>query len=223
MKAMKAMILAAGRGERMRPLTDRVPKPLLEAGGKPLIVHHLEALNAAGFSDIVVNLSWLGEQIRDLLGDGGDFGLNIEYSEEAEALETAGGIVQALPLLGERFVVVNADIFTDYDFSRLKNCRSPAHLVLVNNPAHHAEGDFTLNETIVGRDGSPRYTFSGISQYHRDFFAGLSPGKQALAPLLFAAAARQQVSGELYQGLWVDIGTEERLAKANGLTGRGAK
>lgn len=212
---MKAMILAAGRGERLRPLTDSTPKPLLEAGGKPLIVYHLESLARAGFDDIVINLSWLGERIRELLGDGGDFGLRIEYSEESQALETAGGIVQALPLLGERFVVVNADIYTDYDFVNLKSCDSLAHLVLVSNPSHHANGDFSLKQGLVGDEGSPRYTFSGISQFHRDFFAGLSPGKRALAPLLFAAVAKQQLSGEFFEGRWTDIGTVERLAAIN--------
>lgn len=217
---MKAMILAAGRGERLRPLTDSLPKPLLEVQGKPLMVHHLEALSRAGFSEIVINLSWLGEQIRALLGNGNAFGLTIEYSEEPEALETAGGIVQALPLLGERFVVVNADIFTDYDFVKLKQTDSIAHLVLVENPRHHADGDFTLVESTIGTEGSPRYTFSGISQYHRSFFAGLSPGKQALAPLLFAAAAKQQVTGELFHGSWSDIGTAERLADLNNESGQ---
>lgn len=212
---MKAMILAAGRGERLRPLTDSVPKPLLQAGGKPLIVYHLEALSRAGFKQVVINLSWLGEQIRDLLGDGSGFGLRIEYSEEPEALETAGGIVQALPLLGERFVVINADIITDYDFINLKSRDGLAHLVLVQNPGHHAHGDFTLDQTLVGIEGSPRYTFSGISQYQRDFFSGLSTGKQALAPLLFAAAEKRQVTGELFEGSWTDIGTVERLATIN--------
>ncbi|MFZ9037775.1 MAG: N-acetylmuramate alpha-1-phosphate uridylyltransferase MurU [Gammaproteobacteria bacterium] len=212
---MKAMILAAGRGERLRPLTDRLPKPLLEVRGKPLIVHHLEALAAGGFTDVVINLSWLGDLIRDRLGNGGEFGLTIEYSEEPQALETAGGILQALPLLGERFIVLNADIFTDYDFSRLRRCDSPAHLVLVDNPPHHPQGDFVLDGALIGAEGSTRYTFSGISAYHRGFFDGLSPGKQALAPLLYAAAARQQVTGELLQGEWIDIGTLERLEPLN--------
>jgi len=212
---MKVMILAAGRGERLRPLTDSVPKPLLELQGKPLIVHHLDALARAGFSDIVINLSWLGEQIRAQLGNGGEFGLNIEYSEEPEALETAGGIVQALPLLGERFLVINADIFTDYDYANMKTTDSAAHLVLVENPRHNADGDFSLQQATVGTDGSPRYTFSGISRYHRSFFAGLPPGKRSLAPLLYAAAAQQQVSGEIFRGAWTDIGTMERLAGLN--------
>jgi MurNAc alpha-1-phosphate uridylyltransferase len=212
---MKAMILAAGRGERMRPLTDTTPKTLLEVRGKPLIVHHLEALARAGFAEIVINLSWLGEQIRARLGDGADFGVSIAYSEEIEALETAGGIHQALPLLGERFIVVNGDVFSDFEFARLRDRDSLAHLVLVDNPDHHPVGDFSLEDETVGNDGSPLYTFSGIAQYQRRFFTDLAPGKQALAPPLRAAAARAQVSGELFRGEWVDIGTSERLASVN--------
>jgi len=208
---MKAMILAAGRGERMRPLTDRVPKPLLPVAGKPLIVHHLEALSRAGFDEVVVNLSWLGEQIRELLGDGGDFGMAIDYSEEPEALETAGGIRQALPLLGEQFVVVNADIYTDYDFARLRHVDAVAHLVLVPNPAHNEGGDFALAGSLVSNQGGPRYTFGGIACYRREFFAGLEPGKRPLAPLLREAADLQRVSGELFDGNWSDIGTPQRL------------
>ena len=216
---MKAMILAAGRGERLRPLTDSTPKPLLEVRGKPLIVYHLEALRKAGFDDVVINLSWLGDQIRTRLGNGSEFGISIEYSEEAAALETAGGILQALPLLGERFVVVNGDVFTNYDFVTLNTAENTAvqlaHLVLVDNPEHNNAGDFSLEHTIVGNDGAPRHTFSGIAQYHRSFFDGLEPGKQALAPLLRAAAAEGQVSGELFCGNWVDIGTAERLQRLN--------
>lgn len=208
---MKAMILAAGRGERMRPLTDTVPKPLLEVQGRPLIVHHLEALSRAGFTEIVINLSWLGNQIRDFLGNGTDFNVAIEYSDEPEALETAGGILQALPQLGERFVTVNADIFTDYDFVRLQHSDSKAHLVLVENPQHNPGGDFSLTDSMLGNDASPRYTFSGIAQYRSDFFEGLTPGKRALAPLLQAAASQKQVTGELFRGSWADIGTLERL------------
>jgi len=212
---MKAMILAAGRGERLRPLTDTVPKPLLEVRGRPLIEHHLEALSRAGFTEIVINLSWLGNQVRDRLGNGADFKVTIEYSDEPEALETAGGILQALPLLGERFIVVNADIFTDYDFAGLKRPHSSAHLVLVENPQHNSQGDFSLAESMVGNDGPTRYTFSGIAQYQRSFFDGLVPGKQALTPLLRAAAKQQQVSGELFTGVWSDIGTLERLQALN--------
>ncbi|MCP4982564.1 MAG: nucleotidyltransferase family protein [Gammaproteobacteria bacterium] len=212
---MKAMILAAGRGERLRPLTDTTPKPLLEVRGKPLIVHHLEALARGGFEEVVVNLNWLGKQIRNRLGDGSALNLTIEYSVEADALETAGGIVQALPLLGERFVVINADIFTNYDFARLRQTESKAHLVLVENPSHHPQGDFTLTQSTIGTGDSARYTFSGISMFRRRFFDGLKPGKQALAPLLYAAAAAEQVTGELFQGKWTDIGTVERLRSLN--------
>ena len=220
---MKAMILAAGRGERLRPLTDSTPKPLLEVRAKPLIVYHLEALREAGFKEVVINLSWLGDQIRTRLGNGSEFGVSIEYSEEVTALETAGGILQALPLLGENFVVVNGDVFTDYDFVALKTSEkivgktadSLAYLVLVDNPQHNNAGDFSLDQTIVGNAGSPRHTFSGIAQYHRSFFDGLAPGKQALAPLLRAAADEGQVSGELFHGNWVDIGTAERLERLN--------
>jgi MurNAc alpha-1-phosphate uridylyltransferase len=212
---MKAMILAAGRGERLRPLTDSTPKPLLEVRGKPLIVYHLEALHKAGFNEVVINLSWLGEQIQARLGNGSAFGVSIEYSEEVEALETAGGILQALPLLGERFLVINGDVFSDYDFVALQAVDHLAHLVLVDNPQHNKAGDFSLDGGTVGNDGFPRHTFSGIAQYHHSFFAGLAPGKQALAPLLRSAASEGQVSGELFHGDWVDVGTLERLARLN--------
>jgi MurNAc alpha-1-phosphate uridylyltransferase len=212
---MKAMILAAGRGERMRPLTDAVPKPLLEVQGRPLIEHHLEALARAGFTELVVNLSWLGGQIRERLGDGVGFGVSIAYSEEPQALETAGGIRQALPLLGDRFAVVNADIFTTYDFAGLRETDAPAHLVLVANPAHHPDGDFSLADGLIGNDGHPLYTFSGISCYRRQFFENLEPGKHALAPLLREAADRGEVSGEMFEGDWTDIGTPERLEELN--------
>lgn len=208
---MKAMIMAAGRGERMRPLTDSQPKPLLEVRGKPLIVHHLEALASAGFDEIVINLSWLGDQIRDYLGDGRAFGVSIEYSPEPEPLEVAGGIVQAIDLLGERFAVVNGDVFTDFDFARLRDAAGHAHLVLVDNPAHHPRGDFVLEGgKITERDG-PRYTYSGIACFRRDFFIGLERGKRALAPLLHDAAILGQVTAEHYTGLWSDVGTVERL------------
>ena len=208
---MKAMILAAGRGERLRPLTDRVPKPLLEIDGKPLIVYHLEALAGAGFGEVVINLSWLGDQIRTRLGDGREYGLAIEYSEEPEALETAGGILQALPLLGDRFIVVNADIHTDYDFTRLRKCDSLAHLVLGPNPPQHPRGDFALDGSRVINGAADCHTFSGIAQYRGAFFDGLVPGKRALAPLLRAAIERSEVSGELSRGRWSDVGTADRL------------
>ncbi len=212
---MKAMILAAGRGERMRPLTDDTAKPLLEVGGKALIQYHVEALVAAGLNRIVVNLSWHGDQIRKFLGDGSAFDAVIEYSEEPEALETAGGIRQALHLLGARFIVVNGDIFTGYDFGRLREVRDPAYLVLVGNPAHNPHGDFALAGSRLSNDGGPRYTFSGIGVYGREFFAGLEPGKKPLAPLLRAAADRGELGGELFEGDWNDVGTPERLAALN--------
>ena len=212
---MKAMILAAGRGERMRPLTDTTAKPLLEVRGKALIQYHVEALVAAGIERLVVNLSWQGERIRSFLGDGSAFGAVIEYSEEPEALETAGGIRQALDLLGARFVVVNGDILTGYDFGRLRDVRDPAYLVLVGNPDHNPDGDFCLAGSRVRNDGDPRYTFSGIGVYRREFFADLEPGKRALAPLLRAAADRGELGGELFDGDWSDVGTPERLAALN--------
>ncbi len=208
---MKAMILAAGRGERMRPLTDSRPKPLLEVRGKPLLAHHLEALARAGLAECVINLSWLGEQIREYVGDGSAFGLNVEYSEEVEALETAGGIRQALDRLGDQFIVINADILTDYDMGRLTTGNSLAHLVLAPNPSHNLQGDFSLENGRVGNDGATLLTFTGIARYRRELFASLAPGKRALAPLLRKAAASGQVSGELFAGEWHDIGTPERL------------
>ena len=208
---MKAMIMAAGRGERIRPLSDETPKPLLEVRGKPLIVHHLEALAQAGIKQVVINLSWLGEQIRQRLGSGESFGLDIAYSEETEPLEVAGGIVQALDLLGEQFILVNGDVFTDYDFSALTGVEQDAHLVLVDNPAHHPDGDFACRDGLVVNNAEPRFTYSGIACFRRNFFAGLSAGKRSLAPLLMQAADEGRVSAELYTGLWQDVGTVERL------------
>ena len=208
---MKAMILAAGRGERMRPLTDSTPKPLLEVQGKPLIEYHLQALSRAGINEVVINLNWLGQQIREKLGKGSQFDLDIEYSEEEQALETAGGILQALPRLGDQFIVVNADIFTDYDFTQLAEVDSLAHLVLAPNPAQHPRGDFSLENSVVGNLGETLYTFTGIARYQCDFFEGMTSGKRALAPDLRKAADLKQVSGELYSGRWYDIGTLDRL------------
>lgn len=210
---MKAMILAAGRGERMRPLTDRTPKPLLTAGGQPLIEHLVRALVAAGFHDLVVNTAHLGEQIEARLGDGGTFGARIGYSREGEALETGGGIHRALPLLdGEPFVVVNGDIATDYPFANLQNQpRGLAHLVLVPNPAHHSRGDFALEDGFVLDSPDNARTFSGIGVYRSELFAGCTAGKFPLAPLLRRAMRDREVTGELYQGFWMDIGTIERL------------
>ena len=213
---MKAMILAAGRGERMRPLTDRAPKPLLEAAGKPLIQYHIEALREAGFTELVVNHAHLGAQIVARLGDGRAFGVRIDYSPEpGGALETGGGIRQALPLLGEgAFVVVNADIWTDYPYRQLR--REPeglAHLVLVDNPDYHRDGDFQLNGDQVSAEGDTRLTFSGIGLYRPELFAAVPQGRFPLAPLLRSAMQAGQVSGEHYRGRWMDIGTAERLAE----------
>jgi len=212
------MILAAGRGERMRPLTLARPKPLLEAGGAPLIVHHLRALAAAGFEDVVINLSWLGLQVREALGDGSRYGLRLHYSEEGlEPLETGGGIFRALPLLGEGpFLVLNGDVWTDLDCARLRGRLAPgdlAHLVLVPNPAHNPAGDFVLERgRIVEREGE-RLTFSGAGVYRAALFDGCTDGVFKLAPLLRAAARAGRVSGELHEGAWLDIGTPERLAE----------
>jgi len=213
---MKAMILAAGRGERMRPLTDHTPKPLLPVAGQPLIVHYLEALAGAGVRDVVINLSWLGEQIRAALGDGGRWGLRIAYCDEGpQALETGGGIFNALPLLGnEPFLVVNGDVWTDYPFEALlRPPRDLAHLVLVSNPAHHPDGDFGLQggRSADGDGGQQRFTFSGIGVYRRELFDECRPGPFRLAPLLQAAAAAGRVDGEYYAGGWQDVGTPERL------------
>jgi MurNAc alpha-1-phosphate uridylyltransferase len=218
---MKAMILAAGKGERMRPLTLTTPKPLVRAGGVPLIEYHLRALAAAGFTEIVINHAWLGQQIEDYLGDGARYGVSIQYSPEVEPLETGGGIFRALPLLGEEaFVVVNGDIWTDYDFSVLHQpIAGLAHLVLADNPAHHPTGDFGLNDGQV-RDGQPggaTLTYSGIAVLHPQLFDGCSAGAFKLAPLLRAAMAQGQVSGEHLNGHWVDVGTHERLAEVETL------
>lgn len=213
---MKAMILAAGRGERMRPLTDRTPKPLLSVGGQPLIVWHVKRLAAAGFQQVVINHAWLGEQIEAVLGDGRHFGVHIRYSAEGQALETAGGIRHALPLLedGGRpafFVVINGDIWTDYPLSALRKRRPrSAHLVLVNNPAHHREGDFGLEGSRVTAT-APRLTYAGLGVYSSALFHSLPPGPAPLRPLLMQAQAEGHLQGEHYLGQWVDVGTPERL------------
>ena len=236
-----AMILAAGRGERMRPLTDHTPKPLLQVGGKPLIVWHIERLRAAGFTHIVINHAHLGQQIEDALGNGSALGVSIEYSREVSALETAGGIATALPLIeSDVFPVVNGDIYTEFDFSRLAEPmarlaagRDQAHLVMIDNPPHHLAGDFVLEAgrirnvdqsltayvlgTAGAKDGIPcghpsPHTFSGIGVYHRALFAHTPAWKKApLAPLLRQAIDAGRVSGEHYRGRWVDVGTPERL------------
>lgn len=220
------MILAAGRGERMRPLTDETPKPLLCAGGKPLIVWHIEALVRAGIRDIVINHAHLGHLLEAALGDGGRFGARIAWSPEGEALETAGGIANALPLLGdEPFAVINGDIACDFDCARLPGAARAlreqgalAHLVLVPNPPHHPQGDFALRDGRVAERGEPMLTFSGIGVYAPALFAGIARGARAqLAPLLRAAMPDGKVSGELHAGRWMDVGTPERLAELDRL------
>jgi N-acetyl-alpha-D-muramate 1-phosphate uridylyltransferase len=211
---MRAMILAAGRGERMRPLTDRTPKPLLTVGGIPLIEHVIARLRAAGYRELVINLGHLGEQIEARLGNGEGLGVAIRYSQEPPgALETAGGIREALDWLGpEPFLVVNADIWCDHPLHTPALAPDTlAHLVLVKNPEHHPEGDFGLDGSRVTPPDGPRHTFSGIGWYRPDLFAGLPRGRRPLAPLLRAAIAAGRVSGELHQGVWEDIGTPERL------------
>jgi MurNAc alpha-1-phosphate uridylyltransferase len=224
---MKAFILAAGRGERMRPLTDHTPKPLLVAGGKPLIVWHLERLAAAGFREVVINHAHLGGQIEAALGDGAQWGLHIQYSPEPPgALETAGGIATALPLLGDQpFLVVNGDVYCDFDFGRFLPSTAPfrksprgiafAHLVMVDNPAHHAGGDFSLDgNRVIYANGEQTLTYAGIGVFSPAFFAGVKPGTvMKLRPLLDAAIAAGTLTGERYAGRWVDVGTPQRLAE----------
>jgi MurNAc alpha-1-phosphate uridylyltransferase len=217
-----AMILAAGRGERMRPLTDAVPKPLLRIRGKPLIERHVESLAQAGIGRIVINLAWLGWMIRDHLGDGSRHGVSIRYSEESpHALETAGGIFRALPLLGPSpFLVVNGDIFTDYDFGRITlDDEHDAHLVLVPNPPQHPRGDFGLQGDVAVPSAEQQYTFAGIAAYRHEFFAGCADGVFPLKPLLVRSMAASRCGAELYTGLWEDVGTPERLDALNGRAG----
>jgi len=216
---MKAMILAAGLGNRMRPLTLHTPKPLLEVGGKPLIVWHIEKLQNIGIKDIVINTAWLGEKLAQALGDGSQFGVNILWSHEGEGLETAGGIINALPLLGqEPFILVNGDVWSTMDFSTLLDVKLEndlAHLVLVENPAQHPNGDFTLANgrayTFDQNQPGEALTYSGVAVIHPGMFAGLENGKRPLAPLLKQAMLEQQISASKMQGVWVDVGTPERL------------
>lgn len=212
---MKAMVLAAGRGERMRPLTDTTPKPLLTVGGKPLIAYHLEALARAGFRDVVVNLSWLGDRIRDALGSGERYGVRISYSDEGStALETAGGIFNALPLLAPGpFLVVNGDTWTDIDLGSLR-LEDDAHgrLVLVPNPVQHPRGDFGLDGDFVVERDTDRFTYSGVGVFRPELFAGCQPGKFPLLPLLKRAIAAGKLRGQLHNGEWNDVGTPDRLA-----------
>jgi len=215
---MKAMILAAGRGERLRPLTDTLPKALVEVGGKPLIAWHLERLARAGCRHAVINVSHLGERIVERIGDGARYGLRVTYSREPQPLETAGGITLALPQLGAApFLVVNADVYCECDFARLLGVElreRRAHLVLIPNPSHHPNGDFTLEDGRIGNAAVPRYTYAGISVLSPALVAEIRPGNKAqLAPLLRAAADKGLVSGERYDGLWHDVGTAERLAE----------
>lgn len=221
---MKAIVLAAGRGERMRPLTDGRPKPLLEAGGQALIDYHLHALAGAGVREVVVNLAWRKEALRAHLGDGGRYGLAVRFSDEGdEALETGGGIHRALPWLGPGpFLVVNGDIWTDYPLGRLRlPAGRLAQLVLVDNPPHHPRGDFSLGPGgILGRDG-PRLTYAGLGAYHPDLFARCAPGRFPLAPLIDAAIAAGHAGGEHHRGAWADVGTPARLAELDERLRRG--
>lgn len=221
---MRAMILAAGRGTRMRHLTENTPKPLLQVGGKPLIVWHIERLAGAGFTELVINHAYLGSKIEQALGNGEQWGVHIQYSAETTALETAGGIAKALPLLGDApFLVVNGDVFTDIDFAKLKTSLSQnqqAHLVLVDNPPQHPEGDFYLNAGKVSAgentDTPTKLTFAGVGVYSPELFASVECGQPAkLAPLLKSAMSKGLVSGQHYQGVWHDIGTPERLDEIN--------
>ncbi len=215
---MKAMVLAAGHGERMRPLTAHTPKPLLQVGGRSLIEYHLEALFIAGFREIVVNHGRLGEQIEERLGNGDRYGLRIHYSSEGESpLETGGGIFQVLPWLGtEPFLVVNSDVWTDYPYRKLCQRLGPtdlAHLVLVDNPDHHPSGDFALTKERVRMGGSDCLTFAGFGVYRPELFTGCQPGRFPLAPLLRSAMTDDRVSGEYWSGQWLDVGTPQRLAQ----------
>lgn len=211
---MRAMILAAGRGARMRPLTDHTPKPLLQVGGKPLIVWHIERLAQAGISELVINHAYLGQQIENALGNGSQWQVHIRYSAEQTALETAGGIAKALPLLGDQpFLVVNGDVFTDIDFASTHlPAGKLAHLVMVDNPEQHAAGDFALQDGLVQQAADNRLTFSGIGVYHPHLFEPVRSGEAAkLAPLLISAMQQGLVSGQHHTGIWHDIGTPQRL------------
>ncbi|MEE9331105.1 MAG: nucleotidyltransferase family protein [Methylophilaceae bacterium] len=210
---MKAMILAAGRGQRMMPLTENMPKPLLKIADKPLIVWHIERLVKAGFKEIVINHAYLGQQIEDALGEGSQWGISIQYSPEETALETAGGVANALPLLGDApFLVVNGDVFSEIDFSQVLQTPNLAHLVMVDNPPQHPKGDFVLQSGKLQAEGDAKLTFSGIGVYSPALFNDVVKGEAAkLAPLLKTAMVAGLVSGEYYQGVWHDIGTPERL------------
>jgi len=216
---MKAFILAAGGGERLKPLTDTKPKPLIKAGAHSLTEYPLPNSPPAGVTDVVINVAWLGEQIQSAIGDGSAYQLNVRYSDEGDsALETAGGIIKALPLLDDNpFLVVNADIWSDYNFMNLtqKSINSEAHLILVENPEHNNKGDFSLNQNLVSNSGEPMLTYSGIGIYTKAFFDGCSTGKQPLAPILRNKIDERLISGEHYLGQWTDVGTIERLMNLN--------
>lgn len=210
------MLLAAGRGERLRPLTDHTPKPLVKVAGQPLIDHHLWRLAKAGFREVVINISHLGEQIRAHVGDGSRYGVTVAYSPEWPLpLETGGGILQALPLLGDApFLVINSDIWCEYPYAQLDfPVASLAHLILVTNPAHNVKGDFVLQADRVTNGTESTLTFSGIGVYRKELFANCTPGVFPLAPLLRAAIDRGAVSGEQFGGYWIDVGTAQRLAQ----------
>jgi MurNAc alpha-1-phosphate uridylyltransferase len=216
---MKAMILAAGRGERLKPLTDTTPKALIEVKGQPLIVHHIQNLKLCGINDIVINIAYLGSQIEQCLGSGSEFGVKITYSREVDGgLETGGGIVNALPLLGleEPFITLNADVYCDYPLATLKTKLSAlAHLVLVNNPVHNPNGDFAIENQLLsnGHENKP-YTFAGIAIYHPQFFEGLEVSRYSIAPIIREKAKLKMISAECYDGMWFDIGTLTRLQTA---------
>ena len=217
---MKALILAAGRGERMRPLTDHIPKPLLEVAGKPLIIWHLEKLAKANFEEVIINHAHLGGMIEAYVGDGSRWNLKVTYSREGSPLETAGGIKKALPLIGDQpFLVVNADIYTDFNFATIKNRNLndyKGHLVMVRNPKQHPDGDFFLQNNQIEREGKERLTFSGIAVYQPKIFEDINLEPVAkLAPILKKLIDAECISGEAYQGLWFDIGTPERLNEIN--------
>ncbi len=222
---MRAMILAAGRGERLRPLTDKIPKPLVEVNGKPLIVWHIEKLAAAGFKQFVINLCWLGEKIKQQLGNGSNWDINIEYSEESEALETAGGIIQALPVLGNKpFAVINSDIWSDFsaekimdNLQQLTDSEFLVKLMLVENPQHNLDGDFGLEKNTLQpyteQQNKKHWTYAGIGFYKPEFFIGLERGKRAMPPLWTQGAQQKKISAEVFQGYWQDVGTLQRLAE----------
>lgn len=214
-----AMILAAGRGERMKPLTDTCPKPLLEVNGKPLIVYHIEKLVSLGVKQIVINIAWLGDKIKSALGGGLQWNIEIIYSDEGDsALETAGGIVKALPYLANKFWVINADVYSDINFINTDITDELAMLVLVENPSFHPKGDFGIENGLLQSSAQKQFTFSGIGFYSKEFFANLTQGKRPLAPLIRQHADNHQIKAMLHQGFWSDVGTPDRLSNLQGKT-----